>query len=73
LGFGAKWEGCSFYNVLNPGDDECHLTVSMRGYTLKVLLLKQPRVWFDRYSALLTEALREIPEVSQIKWKEYRR
>jgi hypothetical protein len=71
-GFTATTEDATFYNVLNSVD-ECYLTVSMDWYALKALLLQRPRRMFDRYSDVLSDALREIAEVSNLKWEAYRR
>src|SRR5690242_3760548 len=62
-GFHATCEGSRFYNVLNPAD-QCYLTVTMRAYYTKALLLRRPRRTFDRYCAILTSALQELPKVS---------
>ena len=61
----------TFFNVLNPAD-RCYLTVSMRWYWLKSIFGRQPRLSFERYCNLITDALREIPEVSAIEWEPYR-
>lgn len=72
-GFEAVFEGSTFYNVLNPVDADCYLTVSMNWYALKALLLKRPRASFDRYRAVLSDVLNSISQVSGIQWQAYRR
>lgn len=71
-GFWATTDRGTFYNVLNPAADECYLTLSMEWYAWKFLLFQRPRQTFDHYCEILTEALREIAEVSAIEWEEYR-
>ncbi len=71
-GFDAVFEQSTFYNVINPIDQgECYLTVSMDSYVLKKLLMKRPQEAFDRYCNAVSDTLREIPEVSGIKWGTY--
>jgi hypothetical protein len=72
-GFAAIFDGSTFYNVLNPVDVDCYLTVSMNWYGLKSLLLRRPRASFDRYCAALRGALNDIPQVSVVKWQAFRR
>jgi hypothetical protein len=71
-GFDVEFEGSTFYNVVNPADEKCYLTVQMLGYWLKWLLRKRPRDSFERYSTVLTEVLRDIPALSGINWQQYR-
>ncbi len=67
-GFGATTDDSTFYNVLNPGD-ECYLTVSMNWYALKAILFRHPSNKFAHYCGLIAEVLREIPEISEVRWQ----
>jgi hypothetical protein len=71
-GFTTTLQRGTFYNVLNPADD-CYLTVSMDWYALKAILRQRPRQPFERYCDALVDALREISEVSNVRWEAYRR
>ena len=70
-GFATVLDRSRFYNVLNPVDDDCYLTVSMDWYSLKSLLLMRPHVSFDQYCSIISETLQKIPEVSDVKWEPY--
>jgi hypothetical protein len=69
--FDVVFEGSTFSNVVNPVDEVDYLTVSMDGYRLKALLLERPRATFDRYCAVLHDALNAISEVSNLRWQPY--
>jgi hypothetical protein len=69
--FATVFDRSRFYNVLNPVDADCCLTVSMDWYILKSLLLMRPRDSFDQYCGIISETLQQIPEVSEVKWEPY--
>ena len=63
----------TFDNVVNPvGEDEWWLTVSMWGYFWRKITFRRPRRDFERYCAVLTEALGRVPEVSHVERQEWR-
>ncbi len=70
--FEAKFAGCRFVNVLNPGDEACYLTVQLCWYGARVLLLQRPRKRFDTYCSILEASLAAIQGVSDVVWQPYR-
>jgi hypothetical protein len=70
--FCANLDGFTFDNVLSPGDGECYLTILLRGYWLKKLLMRRPREAFDRYCELVNRVLNDTPGFSDIIWEDYR-
>ena len=71
-GFDVRFQNRSFHNVLNPIDDQCFLTVSLSLQWLWALLLRHPRETFDRYCQAISETFSELPQVSAVKWEDYR-
>ena len=71
-GFDVVFANRRFYNVVNPLDVECFLTVKFPWQWFWALLLCRPREAFDRYCQVLSDSLAEIPQVSEVKWKAYR-
>ena len=71
-GFWTRFDGCTFDNVVNPLPEECYLTVSMNSYLLRWITFRKPRRTFDCYCDALEEALRTMPEVSDITRENYR-
>src|SRR5438093_7256005 len=65
-GFTTQYDRASFYHVLNPVE-EVYLTVEYRQYWLHWLLRKHPRKRLDQYLSLLTDALKRIPGVSDLR------
>ena len=71
-GFFTTFEDCSFENVVNPiQPDEWWLTVSMSGYLIRKLTLRNPRRTFDRYCDVIAGVLGQVPEFSNPKWNDH--
>ena len=62
-----------FSQVLNAVDTEVYLTVQMEWYFAKRLLLRRPRVAFDRYCERLGTVLARISGVTGVRWDGYSR
>jgi len=71
-GFETRYENCTFYQVLNPADGDCYFTIQCLGYWLRKLLFKKPRQTFGRYCDVVDQALRRIPQISDLKWGDFR-
>ncbi|MGJ8698097.1 MAG: hypothetical protein ACSHYF_17390 [Verrucomicrobiaceae bacterium] len=71
-GFYTEVEGGSFYNVLNPVEDEAYLTVSMSFFFIKRMLLKKPKKCFEVYCSILTKAVEATGGATDLKWEDYR-
>ncbi len=67
-----RFGGRRFYNVLNPVDDQCYLTIEFSLQWFWALMGCRPQNTFDSYCHALTEALAEIPQMSSITWADYR-
>lgn len=67
--FSTQFENCSFYHVSNPVD-EVYLTIGLRGYLFKALLLRRPRATFERYCDLLRDTLELVRDISGFRWQE---
>ncbi len=72
-GFWSTIAGATFHNVVNPiAEDEWWMTVSMKGYLWRKLTFRRPRRTFERYCAVLREALGCVHEISHVEWREFR-
>jgi hypothetical protein len=69
-GFGARFGGDDFYQVLNPVERDAYLTIVMSGFLLKRLLGRKPGLAFDRYCGLIGATLASIPGVRDVEWQE---
>jgi hypothetical protein len=67
--FDVNFAGWWFFNVLNPADARCYLTIHLPWCWLRGLTLQRPRQRFDEYCRSLEQALMAIPQVSEIVWQ----
>ena len=56
----CKFEGSSFYNVVNHAGDECHITAEFMGYLVEKLTFRNPKKKFEEYCGLLESMLKKI-------------
>jgi hypothetical protein len=67
-GFNTQFKRHAYYNVLNPADRECYLSISMNWFLLQAMLLRSPHAHFDCYCETVELALQSLPMVSGIAW-----
>lgn len=72
-GFAVRLGNDSFCQVLNPVDREVYLTIEMEWFRMKRLLLRRPRLAFERYCRLVDATLASLPGISEVRWRDRER
>jgi hypothetical protein len=69
--FSCRFDNHAFHQVVNAAGSEVSFTIQMDWYWLKTILLRRPRVSFERYCRQVGVALASIGGVSDVRWGEY--